>query len=222
MIKVNINGKGLTAKEGITILELAKENNIYIPTLCYHQDLSLSGCCRICVIEIEGQRLLSASCTTPVQEGMKIRTDSEKVIQARKTILKLFLSSHPDNCLVCDAANLCELRKILAEYNVGKQEFFGDKRFYQIEDLNPYIIRDLTKCILCRRCIKACSEIKKENIYAIGYRGFDEKIIVNCDENLNSDICQDCDICVKYCPVGALIRKEKRFKKENKNLQIVK
>lgn len=215
MMRVNLNGYDITAKEGITILDLAKENNIHIPTLCYHKDLSPNGVCRICVVEVEGQRTLVASCHTPIVDGMKIKTDSGKVINARKTILKLLLSSHPDNCHVCDCANLCELRKIFAEYNVGKSEFSGAKRFYEIEDLNPYMVRDLSKCILCRRCIKACSEIKKENVFAIGYRGHNEKIIVNCDENLNSDVCRDCDICVKYCPVGALIKKEKRFKKKS-------
>lgn len=222
MIKVNIDGREISAKEGITILELAEANNIYIPTLCYHKDLSLTGSCRVCVVEVEGQRTLAAACHTPVAEGLKIKTNSEKVIDARRTILKLLLSSHPDNCLVCEKANLCELRRLLAEYNIGYSEFFAEKRFYEIEDVNPYIVRDLSKCILCRRCIKACNEIKKSNVFALGYRGVNEKIIFNCDETLNSEICIDCDICVRYCPVGALVKKEKRFKKKEEIAKIIK
>lgn len=222
MIRVNLNEYEVAAKEGMTILELAEENNIYIPTLCYHTDLQPSACCRICIVEVERSRTLVASCHTPIVEGMKIKINSEKVIEARKTILKLLLSSHPDNCMVCECANFCELRKILAEYNIGNSEFGSPKRFYEIEDLNPYIVRDLSKCILCRRCIKSCSEIKKVGIFALGYRGHDKKIIFNCDENLNSEICRDCDICVRYCPVGALIRKDKRFKKKEGMAKIIK
>jgi NADH dehydrogenase/NADH:ubiquinone oxidoreductase subunit G len=210
-IAVTLNGDKVSGRAGMTILELAQENGVDIPTLCYHKDLSLIGACRICVVEVERSRTLVASCHTPIQEGMVIQTHSAKVIEARKVIVELLLASHPDNCLVCDKANLCELRKIAADLGVGMSRFKGKKRFYPLEEVSPYIVRDLTKCCLCRRCVRACREIKKAEVFAIGYRGFGSKVVVDFDQPLNKDVCKDCDVCLSLCPVGALIKREERF-----------
>ncbi|MFC2025069.1 2Fe-2S iron-sulfur cluster-binding protein [Chloroflexota bacterium] len=208
MISVRINGREVQGQSGTTILGLAQANGIYIPTLCYHSELRPIGACRICVVEVQGSRTLVASCHTPIAPGMVIETDSPKVLEARKVIVELLLASHPDSCLVCDKANMCELRKLAAELEVGLPRFRTRRHYYPLEDTNPYVTRDLTKCILCRRCVSACREIKKENVFAIAYRGFDSKIVVDQDQPLEKDVCRSCDVCISVCPVGALSKQE--------------
>ena len=208
-ITIKLNGNEISAPEGMTILEVAQENGIDIPTLCHSPDLAPAGACRICVVEVEGSRTLVGSCHTPITQGMVIYTYSPKVLEARKAIVELLLASHPDNCLVCDKANLCELRKIAADLGVGLLQFRSRKRYYPIEDVSPYVVRDLSKCILCKRCIRACNEIKKAEVFAMAYRGFDSKVVVDLDQPLNKDICRDCDVCISQCPTGSLSKPSK-------------
>ena len=208
-IVITINGSKLSGREGMTILEVARENGIDIPTLCYSPELIPIGACRICVVEVEGSKTLVGSCHTPVTQEMVIYTHSPKVLEARKAMVELLLASHPDNCLVCDKANRCELRKIAADLEVGLPRFKSRKRYYPIEDVSPYIVRDLSKCILCRRCIRACNEIKKADVFAMAYRGFDSKVVVDLDQPLDKDVCRDCDVCISLCPTGALSKPSK-------------
>ena len=205
----------------MTVLELARESGVDIPTLCYRLELSSIGACRICVVEVEGSRTLVGSCHTPITQGMIIHTHSPKVIETRKAIVELLLASHPDSCLVCDKANLCELRKIAADLEVGLPRFRVRKRYYPIEDVSPFIVRDLSKCILCQRCVRACSEIAKQNVFSIAYRGFDSKVVVDFDQPIDKDVCQDCNVCISFCPTGALSKPGKTGKeKEGKPLVI--
>ena len=190
----------------MTILEVARANGIDIPTLCYREELSPIGACRLCVVEVEGSRTLVGSCHTPITEGMIIHTHSPKVLATRRVIIELLLASHCGSCFMCDKANICELRSIAAELEVGLPSYLTRKHYYPIEDISPYIVRDVTKCILCRRCVRACKEIAKHDIFAIGYRGFDSKIIVDQDQPLYNEACKDCDICISFCPTGALSR----------------
>jgi NADH dehydrogenase/NADH:ubiquinone oxidoreductase subunit G len=219
-IEITINGTKLKGREGMTILEVAQENSIDIPTLCYRPELSPIGACRLCVVEVEGSRTLVGSCHTPITPGMVIYTQSPKVLETRKMIVELLLASHPDSCLVCDKANVCELRQIAADLEVGLPRFRGRKRYYPIEDISLFIVRDLSKCILCRRCLRACQEIAKQNVLSVAYRGFDSKVVVDLDEPINKDVCQDCDVCISFCPTGAL-SKPGRMEKEKKGKPLI-
>ena len=204
-IKVVIDGKEVTGKEGMTILEAAGQIGVEIPTLCHRPDLTPSGVCRICVVEVEGARTLVGSCHTPIAPGMIVHTGSAKVIAARKVILELLLASHTGSCVADQGAKNCELHKLASDLETGPPRFQVKKpRFYPVEEANPYVRRDLSKCILCRRCLKACAEIARKNVLSIGYRGVRSKVIAGLDEPLDQEACRDCKICIDYCPTGAL------------------
>ncbi|MFC1943548.1 2Fe-2S iron-sulfur cluster-binding protein [Chloroflexota bacterium] len=216
-ITVTLNSSQVSGREGMTILELAQENGIEIPTLCHIAELPPTGACRVCVVEVERSRTLVGSCHTPITQGMVIHTHSPKVLETRKVIVELLLASHCGSCFLCEKANLCELRKIAADLEVGLPRFQVRKRYYPIEDVSPYIQRDLSKCILCRRCVRACNEIAKQNVFGIAYRGFDSKIVVDFDQPIDKEVCRDCGICIPLCPTGALskpmgVREEKKGK----------
>jgi NADH dehydrogenase/NADH:ubiquinone oxidoreductase subunit G len=206
-VSVSINGRPLTAPRGMTILEVARENGIDIPTLCYLKDFSPVGACRVCVVEVEGSRTLVGSCHTPVTEGMVVQTHSPKVIEARRVLVELMLSSHPDSCLICTAANCCELRRLAADLNIGLPRFKVRRHYYPVEDANPAIIRDMSKCILCRRCVSACRNLAGEKIFSLAYRGFNTKVVYGADQPISGqETCNDCDTCISLCPTGALIK----------------
>ncbi len=204
-VHVTLNGRKVSAPAGTTILQLAKDNGINIPTLCFLEGLPPIGACRLCVVEVEGSRTLVASCHTPIAENMVIQTHSPKVLEARRVMVELLLASHPDSCLVCDKANICELRAIAADLEVGLPRFRAKKRYFPIESDNPYIIRDLSKCILCRRCVNVCRNVKKNSLFSIAYRGFESKVVNRCDQPLMDEICHKCDGCSLMCPTGALM-----------------
>jgi len=216
-ITLTLNDAQVSARQGMTILEVAQENGIEIPTLCYIEGLPPMGACRLCVVEVKGSRTLVGSCHTPITQGMVIYTHSPKVLETRKVILELLLANHCGSCIVCEKANVCEIRRIAADLEVGLPRFEVRKRYYQIEDISPYIKRDMSKCILCRRCVVACNEIAKQNVFGIAYRGFDSKIVVDFDQPIDKEVCRDCGICIPYCPTGALskpmdVREEKKGK----------
>jgi len=201
---ITLNGSQVSGRQGQTILEVAKENSIEIPTLCHHADLSPLGACRVCVVE-----------------GMVIHTHSPKVLESRKVIVELLLASHCGSCFMCDKANICELRKIAAELEVGLPRFQVRKHYYPIEDVSPYIVRDLTKCIMCRRCVRACIEVAGYNVFAIAYRGFDSKVIVDFDQPIDKEVCRDCGVCIPFCPTGALSQpRETKAEKKGKPLVV--
>jgi predicted molibdopterin-dependent oxidoreductase YjgC len=157
---------------------------------------------------VDGSRTLVPSCQTRIAPGMIIQTHSRRVMEARKTLVELMLASHPDVCLVCYKGNDCELRRVAGALGITMPRFRMKRHYYPSEDAGPHVVRDLTKCILCRRCVRACHEIKKADILAMGYQGFRSKMIAGRDEPLNAEVCQSCDVCISVCPVGALARRE--------------
>jgi formate dehydrogenase alpha subunit len=209
-INITINGSRVSGGAGMTILDLARENNIPIPTLCHHPLLTPSGVCRVCVVEDESKDELVASCVTPIAPGMVIKTDSPRVINARRTVVELMLAGHPDSCLVCDKGNRCQLRTLASDLEIGRVGFDTTRSYHHFEDANPFIERDLTKCILCGRCIKACREIQGVSAVDYAYRGFDLKPATSLDKSLLESVCESCGLCVSLCPVGALSDKSTR------------
>ena len=204
MVKVRIDGKEIDVPGSITILETARRNDIYIPTLCHHPKLTPFGGCRLCIVEIKGMPRPVASCTTQVAEGMEITTSTDVIEDIRKLVLELILSDHPNDCMVCEKAGSCTLQDLAYAYGIRDNEFPGERRTYTTRDGNPFIERDLEKCILCGRCVKACDEIQGVEAIDFGYRGFKSKICTAYEEDLD---CEFCGQCVAVCPTGALTGK---------------
>lgn len=205
-----INGKQVSFAPGMTILEAARENGIWIPTLCYLKGATPTGACRICVVEVEGARTLVASCATPASPGMVVHTESPKVVQSRRMTLELLLDSGEHDCLLCDASGDCKLQDLAFKYKVAGKEFSRVVSEYPLEDVNPLIVRDFSKCILCGRCVQACNEIQVNQAISFGYRGKTSKIVAAGDNPLKDSDCVFCGECVQACPVGALVEKKNR------------
>lgn len=205
MVNLKINGMEIQAQAGRTILQVAQEHGLRIPTLCYHKDLNPSGNCRMCVVEVKGGRFLQAACVTPVWEGMEIETSSDKVMKDRKLTLELMLANHPVDCMTCEAAGACELQDLAYEYKAGIP-IWGKKgtRYPVDSDPNPFIRVDMNKCILCRRCESACAEIQVRNVWGVAKRGFEETMVAGAGTTLLEARCESCGQCVAYCPTGAL------------------
>lgn len=208
LIDIIINGKNVKAEAGSTILEAAKKVGIEIPTLCYLNlhDLDIKnnpGGCRICVVEVVGRRNLAPSCVTEVMPGMEIKTNTVKVINARKTVLELILSDHPNDCLKCAKNGKCDLQKLAQDLGVREIPFEGEQSTYR-EDFSPSIIRDMDKCIMCRRCETMCNTVQTCGVLSAVNRGFTAVVAPAFEQDLIDSPCTFCGQCLAVCPVGAL------------------
>lgn len=210
-ITITLNGAEVSGYPGMTILELARESGVEIPTLCHDSNLSPTGACRICLVENEQSGALLASCVTPIASGMVINTHSSRVVEHRKTIIKLMLASHPDSCLVCDKGNRCQLRQIASDIGIGLSALQRIPQLVTIKEVNPFIERDLTKCILCAKCIRACQELVVEGAIDYFRRGFVAKPATVNDSALDDSECTFCGTCIALCPTGALMEKDRTY-----------
>ena len=208
MINLKINNKAVRVEEGITIFEAAKQNNILIPHFCYMENVHQIGSCRICVVEVEGAKTLMASCVTEVKEGMDIHTNSQRVRNVRKVIYELMLSDHPKECLRCWRNQNCELQDLGNLIQVSEFRYEGAKSKDIIDSSSPSIVRDSSKCILCRRCVTVCNDIQGVSLMNPHHRGFSTFIGPSEDELLGDSVCTNCGQCVLVCPVGALKEKD--------------
>jgi predicted molibdopterin-dependent oxidoreductase YjgC len=206
-VNLTIDGRKVQAEYGKTILEVAQEANIDIPILCHHPALPPEGACRICLVEIERQRSLQPACTFPASEGLVVHTRSTKVNEARKFVLEMLLSDHPLDCMTCDATGDCLLQDLVYEYGVVPELTPGLHHQYPIADPNPFIQVDLNKCILCRRCVRACTYVNGVDAISVVYRGFNARIAFGADTDMANSPCEFCGSCVAVCPTAALYPK---------------
>lgn len=203
---ITINGINFEVDSGITILEACKKNGFKIPTLCHLRDgLGSPSSCRICVVEVEGGRTLTPSCSTPIANNMKITTNSERVIKARKMNYQLLMASHPD-CLSCQKNNMCELQKIGHELDI-KERIFEKNLERKIDDSAPAYVRDNNKCILCQKCVNVCENVIGVSCINFIGRGHNVRIGNAFDENILDSECIECGQCILNCPTGALMEK---------------
>ncbi len=207
-MKITINGGQVPFKEGDTILKAASDAGINIPTLCHLKDTTPTGACRVCLVEVEGARSLVASCSAPAAKGMVIQTESTEVVKARKSIIGLMLSSgnHSD-CMLCPVSGDCRLQELAFRYKV-KSTFPETIKPYPTESVNPLIMRNFSKCVLCGKCVQACKEVQVNNAIDFGYRGSETKIVAKGDRALKDSDCVFCGECLQTCPVGAIVAKD--------------
>jgi len=244
--QITINGKNFEFTPGETILEVARRNNINIPTLCYLKGATPTGACRMCVVEIEGARSLMTACTVPAGKNMVVHTESELVVKSRKLTLQLLLSSGNHNCAIrnsdtsdwtqfqlqvqdydgtdklCPVWGDCTLQDLAYQYQVTGDRFPKAKVSSTMEDVNPFIVRDFSRCILCGRCVQACNDIQVNQAIQFGYRGAEMKVVAGNDLALKDSDCVFCGECIQVCPVGALVEKNSRYKVRQWDTQKVK
>jgi NADH-quinone oxidoreductase subunit G len=208
-VKIEIDGIKFNAKRGTKIIEVADEVGIYIPRFCYHKKLSIAANCRMCLVEVEKAPKLFPACATPVSDGMKIFTSTEKVIEAQRAVMEFLLINHPLDCPICDQGGECELQDLTVGYGCSSSRFTEKKRSFNDYDLGPLISTDVTRCILCSRCVRFCSEIAGTDELGIVNRGSDSRIFTFLKSHLSSDLSGN---VIDLCPVGALTAKPSKFK----------
>jgi len=232
---ITINENEFLFETGETVLEVAQRNSIDIPTLCHLKGTTPTGACRVCVVEIEGAHTLMASCATPAVNGMVVYSESPKAVEARRTIIQLMLSSGNHNCAIvgksgdgweafqlqvqqadgaselCPVWGDCQLQDLAYRYQVEASKDLETKTLYPMETVNPFIVRDFSRCILCGRCVQACNEVQVNNAINFGYRGSSTKIVAADDKPLKDSECVFCGECIQVCPVGALVEKDVRY-----------
>lgn len=208
-VKIILNDKSIEVEKGTMLLDAAKELDITIPTLCHMvmQDGETKNCkgtCRVCMVELENRKKLVPACCTEVSDGMVVRTNSPRALNARKMMIELLLSDHPTDCLECVKNANCELQKLAADMGIRKIRYKGEISMHKLDLTSPAIVRDMSKCILCRRCVTACNDVQRVNLLTTIGRGFDSVVSTFFDEPLTESNCTFCGQCIAACPVGAL------------------
>ena len=203
-MSIEVNGRTIEAQEGETILSALRRAGINVPTLCHLEHLIPSGACRMCVVEVEGQRSLVPSCAYPVSSGMKIQTNSPRAVSARKTIIELLLANHPDDCLYCVRNRNCQLQTLAEEYGVRDRRYAGSRSQHKVDLSSPSLVRDPGKCILCGKCVRVCEEIQGVGAIDFVHRGSKALVGTAFEQGLNTSSCINCGQCIVVCPTGAL------------------
>lgn len=205
MLEMIIDGQAIQARAGMTVLEVAQANGIDIPHLCYHPELSVSGGCRLCLVEVEGRPDPVPACGLACADGMVVRTQSERLTALRREIIELFVSDHPLDCVICDKAGACLLQRYAYEYGVLGEGYEPDVSRSLYQDDNPFFVRDHKYCILCGRCVRVCEEIIGADAIEIVGRGFDSHVATPFDGPMIDSTCVFCGSCVQVCPTAALM-----------------
>jgi len=204
MVTVFIDGVEIQVPSDYTVLKAARKAGVKIPTLCYLKDINQIGACRVCLVEIERARGLQASCVYPVSEGLRVHTHTKKVLSARKQVVELLLSNHPQECQTCSRSTNCELQTLAKDLGVTEIPFVGAKNEYPIDLTSPAIVRDTSKCILCRRCVAVCNQVQKVGVLGLANRGFETTVGTPFKHGIGEVNCTNCGQCINVCPVAAL------------------
>lgn len=207
-IALHIDGKYIQTKAGSTVLSVARQNGVYIPTLCYHPRTKQAGKCRICVVEVKGLPGLQVSCALLVREGMDIHTNTKRVIETRRMIIELYLSNGKHNCITCEANGHCELQDVAYRLRVEKSSFPVIDKNMPVDISSPMIVRNMNKCIQCYRCLAGCNDITVNEVLDMGFRGSDMTVVCDTNKPMGKSSCVVCGECVQLCPTGALIEKK--------------
>ena len=212
MVHITINGQELTVEPGMTVLQAAKQAGIDIPTLCHHPAISDIGACRMCLVEVAKQRALQPACTFPVSEGMEVQTESPKVVAARKFVLQLLFSERNHYCMYCQMSGDCELQALA--YRYGLDEWIYDRPFepMPVDGSRRYFLLDHNRCVLCRRCIRACEEIVANHTLGTRQRGSKTMVSADLDVPFGQSTCVSCGTCLQVCPTGALIDRKSAYR----------
>ncbi|NQU23019.1 MAG: iron hydrogenase small subunit [Candidatus Nealsonbacteria bacterium] len=208
MPRLSVDGVGVEVPHGTTILEAARRTGVRIPTLCHLEGVQAIGACRVCLVEVEGARTLLASCVTPVTEGMTVRTNTPRVRDARRTVVGLLLSDHDGNCQTCERNDDCELQAVARELGIREIEYPGGTSRKYVDESTPALVRDTSKCILCRRCVTVCNETQGVGALFPQNRGFETVIGPAFCHDLDTVVCVQCGQCAAVCPVGAIGEKD--------------
>ncbi|WP_462319067.1 NADH-dependent [FeFe] hydrogenase, group A6 [Marinilabilia sp.] len=216
LVKLTIDNKPVVVEQGTTLLEAAKSIGVNIPSLCYMKmdDMNFEnkpGGCRVCVVEVEGRRNLAPACKTECMEGMVVHTHSVRVINARRTVVELILSDHPPECLTCAKSGECELQDLAQNLGIREIHYTGEQSTYK-GDQSPAIIREMDKCIMCRRCETACNEVQTVGVLSAVNRGFESVVAPAFEMDLDHSVCTYCGQCVAVCPTGALTERDYTWK----------
>jgi len=203
-LKLIIDGRSIEIAEGQSILDAARANGIYIPALCYHPRTGKAGRCRACVVEIEGVRGLKEACATPVREGMVVRTDTPRVLDARRMVVELLLADGHHQCIACQASGDCELQRMAYMLGIERPGLLFDTPQDPLDTSSEGIVREADKCIQCGRCVTACQNLVVNQVLSFGYRGHAARVVADDDRPLGESSCVLCGECVQVCPVGAL------------------
>ena len=207
-ISARVDGELITAREGQTVLEAARDHGKYIPTLCYLKGLSATGACRVCMVELAGTDRLLPACTTPVQEGMSIRTTSPKLEEYRKIAIELLLIERNHICSVCQSNGRCELQALAQSLEITHVRYPYNNPRLPVDMSHPRYIVDHNRCILCTRCIRACAELEGAHVWELSARGISSRLVSDMAEDWgNAKNCSSCGKCVQACPTGALVEK---------------
>jgi predicted molibdopterin-dependent oxidoreductase YjgC len=211
-MKITIDGAVLDANPGQTVLEVARANGIYVPSLCWHPRLGKAGRCRACLVAVEGMPSLKEACALEVKPGMKVETRTERVLAARRMVVELLLAGNCHNCISCEANGDCELQDMAYSLGIDHPAFSAAERPIPLDESSEGIVRDLDRCIQCGRCVTACNNTVMNEVLDFGYRGSHARLICDDDVPMGQSTCVQCGECVQVCPVGALTFKLARGK----------